>query len=554
VEGTIVEIGSDDRIVTADVVLKAACTVAGKVVDPEGNPMGGARVSVAKPDWARYVPFRFDLTGGADVHTVSEKDGSFRLPGVNAGEAVRLTATMRGYAPGRSPDLKLEPGQEIPNVELKLGAGGLVTGTVRTSEGDPVVGALVRVAPTGQEWSLVWGAGDPDPVRTDEQGRFEKPVFGTDPVAVRVDADGFVSETVSKVEIEEDAAREELSITLRASLSITGTVLGPDNEPVVDAFVRARFEGRRRGFQDLSAYSDGAGAFRIEGLDAGKYTIITQSSVAPEQRLEKIDAGTAGVVIRLPRGRRIQGHVVGPASEPIANVSLRADRTGGGRARTSTDEAGAFVFDNLQEGKWRIRYRPDAGNPDAFLEAEIRDVTTGTHDVLLTLREGLEIEGRILDSAGGGARGATVVITSKDDRRSTFTTTGGAFRFGGLPEGTWSLTVTGASGEAGRIDGVSSGTLDVLLQLEAALAIAGRVLDPTGRPPIDPVYVAATPEGSKRAIAFATTDPDGSFALSGLPSGRYVVTSGDNDKGLEASTTVPAGTSNVLLRLQHKKD
>ena len=241
------------------------------------------------------------------------------------------------------------------------------------------------------------------------------------------------------------------------------------------------------------------------------------------------------------------------AGEPIPNVSLRADRTGGGRARTATDESGAFVFDNLQDGKWRIRYRPDAGNPDAFLPAEVRDVKTGTPDVLLTLQEGLEIRGRILDSAGGGARGATVVVTSKDERRSTFTSTGGAFRFGGRPAGSWSLTVTGASGEAGRIDGVPSGTLDVLLQLEAALAIAGRVLDPTGRPPVDPVYVAATPEGSKRAIAFATTDLDGSFALSGLPAGRYVITSGDNDKGLEASTTVPAGTNAVILRLKHKE-
>jgi protocatechuate 3,4-dioxygenase beta subunit len=557
VEGTIVEVGPDDDEVVADVVLRAACTVEGKVVDSEGKPVAGARVTVGKPDWARFVPFRFDMTGGADVQTVSEADGKYRLAGVHAGEAIRITATSSGYAPGSSANLKLEAGDEVRDVEIRLGAGGLVAGFVRSETGEPVADALVRVAPAGQEWSLVWGAGDPDPVHTDAQGRFEKHVFGTDPVSVRVDADGYVAATVQRIEIEDGQKKEDLEIVVRPALVIEGTVLGPDGSPLFDALVRARAEGPSRGprYEDLSTSSDESGRFRIEGVDEGLYTLTTQSSLAPEQRMNGVEAGTTNVVIRLPPGRRIAGRVVGPAGEPVPYIGLRARHgSGQGRARVSTDDQGNFTFLNVSPGKWTIQYRPDPSDPGSYLEAELEGIEAGREDVILKLTAGLEIDGLVLDETGSPAVGVTVILTHESTRRTTMTGGSGRFRAGGLPDAKWTISATGPGGAAGRVEDVASGTLDVVVMLQSSLSISGRVVDSTNKPPAIPVYVAASPQGSDRPIAFVTTAPDGTFVISGLPPGKYKLETGDPDTNEEAEATVAAGSAGVTLRLKAKKD
>jgi hypothetical protein len=268
----------------------------------------------------------------------------------------------------------------------------------------------------------------------------------------------------------------------------------------------------------------------------------------------KVAGGTSGLVVRLPAGRRITGRVVDEAGAPVPDVTLRARRSGSRGARVNTDEKGGFVFQNLEAGTWSIRYEPQQGDLDPYLPQEVKGIEAGAQGVVLTLRRGLELSGVVLGPSGGPAPGATVVLTGKGDRRSTMSDGSGRFAFGGLAEKTWTVTATASTGAAGRVDDVGSGEASVVVQLTTSLAIEGRVLDAGNRPPAVSVYVAVTPEGSDRAVAFVMTNVDGTFAVSGLAPGRYEVKAADPDGTKEASTRVDAGARNVVLRLAPKPE
>jgi hypothetical protein len=80
----------------------------------------------------------------------------------------------------------------------------------------------------------------------------------------------------------------------------------------------------------------------------------------------------------------------------------------------------------------------------------------------------------------------------------------------------------------------------VQLVLRTSLPIEGRVLAATGQPPVVSLYVAATPKGSSRAIALTTTNPDGTFALSGLAPGEYTISTSDPETGAESKKVCDA--------------
>jgi hypothetical protein len=120
---------------SVDLVLAAApeaTAVVGRVLDPAGRPVGGALVRSEHPGSARGRP-----VGSAET----EDDGSFRVAPVS-GQRLKLVAWHRLGGFGET---EVQLGQSQPPVELRLGAGATIAGTVKFDDGTPAAGTSVAV-------------------------------------------------------------------------------------------------------------------------------------------------------------------------------------------------------------------------------------------------------------------------------------------------------------------------------------------------------------------------------------------------------------------------
>ncbi len=122
-----VEVAADDELDLGRVALPGLGTLAGVVVDQEGDPVGGAQVKATQTGYGHHA-----------YNATTDQDGSYRLEIPVTPYEVTVTPVGTGGAVTRR---NLTPGQ---NGNITLDVGLAVTGTV-TWQGAPVAFALVEV-------------------------------------------------------------------------------------------------------------------------------------------------------------------------------------------------------------------------------------------------------------------------------------------------------------------------------------------------------------------------------------------------------------------------
>lgn len=152
----------------APIVLRAEpeVRVYGRVVDSDGEPVPFARVELEHsrlnrtPKWMTFAWSR-----------PTDRDGRFDFQGVRAfDDDVRLRVDGRRGV-GASEPFRLQVGQEIRDLELRLAPPAIVEGVVRDARGVPLPGAQVWL----RHWDFATGQQenwDSDEVLTDRQGRY----------------------------------------------------------------------------------------------------------------------------------------------------------------------------------------------------------------------------------------------------------------------------------------------------------------------------------------------------------------------------------------------
>ena len=156
------------------IVLPRAGRVAGRVVrEPDGEPIGGARVAVR------------DLSHEEQLIEWTDLEGSFEISGVTPGPIV-ITVQHPDYAPELIEDEVRVSGGPRPVIRLRKGRP--LAGTVVNEAGAPVPRAFVTCT--------TWRGHDTLGMRaiTDDQGRFEFPQAPDGPIEFAIIADEGVSE------------------------------------------------------------------------------------------------------------------------------------------------------------------------------------------------------------------------------------------------------------------------------------------------------------------------------------------------------------------------
>ena len=247
-DGKITDVGT--------ITVTAGRNLRGRVVDPKGTPVEGARVMVGKmifgdgktsagndPDSAEQAGLRTGMTGA---------DGTFAVRGISKDGGVVVAEHTTA---GRSISIELPPGTaDVEGVTLTLRGYGSLVGQV-TRKGQPVAGATVSATPVGSSGQAVF-------VQSGTDGRFVMDRVPEGPTAVQamqtammsaVTASRSVTVVVGKptdASIDIPAGDNELTVeigpqpgaTVNAAwlLLMRGTFAARTGKQLMDAFLAAQ--------------------------------------------------------------------------------------------------------------------------------------------------------------------------------------------------------------------------------------------------------------------------------------------------------------------------
>jgi hypothetical protein len=162
--------------------------VTGRVIDPEGNPVGGAIVVTALTGYGDAI----DQTQRFTART--QKDGTFAMTLPSGGPLqYNLIAhdgdynQWRKWANGVSEPMSPKPGEAVKDLTLTLTRGATIKGKVVDPQGNPKPGKSVRaMSADGRDSRYVAPS-----AKTDDQGNFT--LTNVRPGDVRVEVEPFWS-------------------------------------------------------------------------------------------------------------------------------------------------------------------------------------------------------------------------------------------------------------------------------------------------------------------------------------------------------------------------
>ncbi len=556
-----------DVLVTVDenssavrVVLDAGAGFEGTVSDADGNALAGGRViAVALP--GRRVK-RFDRI---EVGTAS--DGTYRLDTLIPGVKYGLEVWARGFAPnGRY----LEAGAEITKLDWILQRSGRIEGRVVDEEsGEGIAECQVTVLS-----GTITGM-SPVSTTTDDAGGFVLPHVNPGPLIMfGAEATGYQSNdefnfaSVRGLRVDSEKTTW-IEWKLRAGGSVEGRVTSDAGRPVPYASIALidRQRGRQQWSGEITAMSDGQGAYQLLGVRPGQYDLrVSAPGYAPPTAGEETHIemkGALGVVqknLTLRRGGTVEGTVTTPDGQALggARVTLRP-----GNNAASADALRDLMAVSAPNGTFRIHGVPPAMDllvvaaHDRWVAAEgvrVRVGPGGLRKVSLRLREGAKLPGRVVDRAGQPVEGARirwgdVTDVATKDLNTSFEAdaylgsrvlradAAGNFRIEGLAPGTLLLKVEmdGYAAWYRRDKKIGAEGLQPLVhvELESTLTIQGRVVSGVDGRPLARAFVYARERGPSageaedpgrvQAVVSAETDDDGRYVLDRVPPGTHEV-------------------------------
>lgn len=494
-------------------------SISGRVLAADtGRPVKRARVRATAPE----VP-----QGRA---ATTNDDGSFELAGLPAGR-YSLNVSKAGYIPlaygQRRPlqagtPLQLADGQQLKGVEFRLPRGGVISGHVADENGDPMIGAIVRVL----RYQYLQGDRRMVPVgtaQTDDRGEYR--VWGLNP------GDYYVSVLVRNV---------------GGRLGDRRGAFGPGGN-------LATFVDATNDEQDPLGYAPTFYPGTTSAADARPVP------VGISQEVLGIDFG-----IQLVRTATIAGRVVNPDGTGTSSgtVSLMPE-TLGGRGQLGMNYGsrlewdGTFTIANVPPGRYVIRARGNDSDTPQYAAAPLTVAGSDLTGVNLVLAPSAALSGRVVFQAQQGTPGdpGTIWLSAVPADQGPFGPTpnarvekNGQFVLDGIPAGAhvirpvnpprgWalkSIVVDGRDVTDAPIDFRPSQRISgaVVTFTNQLTQIVGTVADDSGRPLTEYTLLAFPTDTTlwrplSRQIMTTRPDQNGRYMIRGLPPGDYYLVAVD---------------------------
>ena len=483
----------------------------GRVLDPRGNTVAGARVTVLTGVDRRQV--NTDVTGFYEMDRLP--------PGPIQVQALDPRTALRGRTLGELAE------NGSATFDVRLGASGDFVGAVFHRDGETLVGEGIDIAASSRSVLRQTATDGSGSYRLEFVPLGAYTLDGSDDLGNR-------ARTTSSIEFTSQVVRADLGFLGRGR--VTGVVENTAGQKVAGAQVRTSSSGI---FSQVLTTTTGAdGRFAIDGVFVGTLTVSasdpatgTGDSTGAEIRFEG-DSEDVTLVLRST------GAVTGTVFEVngttvVPGATVTASRLG---RTTTTNGAGVYLIDQAPEGVFTPLFasKPngDCGSSEVVIPgpgpAAIRNITLqGFGSLVVTVRYADGVP--VVDTS--------VSLTPKQGAcgpsRSAKTDVFGVARFTNINAGRFDLGVGEPICGLGRFSEVSvvAGTTGQANVTFPPFGNAGgRVFRPDGVTPIPNMRVRL---GSRPT----NTDISGAFRFTCVVAGSYTLEAVDNDGTVLARTT-----------------
>jgi hypothetical protein len=522
------------RAAAAEIRLQPGRAAVGRVVDPDGRPIPGARVLLrpsrregSRPPETHAEP---PLAEDDPASALSRPDGRFEVAQCPAAE---LDAEIRreGYAPVRRVGLRTGSGTGPVDLgTLVLRPGARLGGRVVNDSGKAVTGAEVFLFERfyfDMESALLDRKPD---ATTSPDGSFALTDLPAGfPQHLFVRAEGFLPATVRGVR---PPSSKPLLVRLEKGFEISGMVVDEQDQPVPRADIGLTSQpslagdpyrrplGRR---VSREAVSDETGRFVIRDAPEGLAEIgASARGFIPAEGIEievpRPDRSQL-LVVRLRSGQVLWGRISTSAGDAVADARVLA-----GDAAGTSDAEGFYRISGVAESRQQILVQ----HPDYRSASRTVQVEPGENRLDFELPAGVPVAGRVLGSAGDPVAGAEVRLGVEQGRerrqyRSRSDADGG-FRFETVAAGAYRLEVTAPDRSSGAlpqpvvVESEPVSGLEVVLETGAVLS--GRVLGVT---PDELASVSVEARGADGKVREARLDAGGMYRIPSLAPGDWLV-------------------------------
>lgn len=498
------------------VTLHPALRLSGRVVDPGGEPVAGARI-VLTAEWQRGGAMSMRSAG----HAESDEEGRFLFEDVEPG-TVRLMAFAEGRQPAELGGIAAPPGKDVEGIELVLAPGAVVEGRVLDAAGKPVAGAMVQPVESEMGARMRMSSGG----ATDGDGLYR--IEGLAPGTRSIEAqDGQGRRAVGELEVRPGTNR--LDLRFRGGHEIAGRVLDPEGAPAAGAEVALTSAGRMGGEQQTVSGTDGA--FRLDDVEDGEYRLLASKegyARTESDPLRVAGAAVSGIEIRLQAGGALTGRLLGLDADELPRVGVRAMSRGAPfqAQQSGADYEGRYRIPNLGPGEWLVVAEVH-GDSGRRAEGQVT-LEPGAAEAVLDLEfgGGFTLSG-VVTKGGSQLPGVAIEVggTDVNDRGSATTDAKGSFRVSSLEAGSYEVTAHAGGAAQARTEVKLDGDREVALEIETA-AVAGRVVEAGARAPVPGAAVRIELAGSTEPTRWwqpdaGTTDSAGRFRIGEVSAGSW---------------------------------
>ncbi len=514
------------------VQIQRGCTVRGRVLDPDGQPVARFRI-----DTRSQAP-KAQAAEGQPVDASARRDGADGMSG---------PSWQRGRRGQREQTVQLPEGQTMAERGMSM-------------EGN---------------WREI----------ASDDGRFELTGIPPGAVRVRIRAEGYLDPENQEIELAAGQVGEELQFELRPGLCAAGVVLdAATGKPVSDAQVTAyrQKEAKGRGMfqmnidpEDMdflglssatgrrSAMTDSQGRFAIEALGAGTYRFTARHPDMAKSSAKDVelvaDREPEPIEITLDAGGSIEGMVTGMLQRPLADAVIAAFSMQSGTLRSgTTDKRGHYLIDGLPPGQYAVfksRMDERADNIPLELLSNMRLKTITVRigkvarlDIADETEDGVRVFGVVRENGAPVPRALVTLLGADRDGilgmgvRAKAAGDDGVYELAGIKPGSYVAQISRFQGrpvQTSMTVEVPEGQFEFRLDLDLPSSdVAGRVVDAGGNP-IAGVQVSLGSDdsglgGSEGLIGMiaqgglgqARTNAQGEFRMRSVSAGTYRLRAG----------------------------